>query len=310
MAAQQEQKGQSFVNSELEGLRLIARGKVRDIYEVPERPDALLFIATDRISAFDVVMTNGIPNKGKILNQISLFWFSLLSDPELGGNHLITSEVNEMPESVRRHADQVAGRCMLVKKLEMLPVEAIVRGYIAGSGWKEYTKTGTVCGLVLPAGLLESSELPEPIFTPSTKAEVGIHDENISQEQAERILGRERAEAVKHRAIAIYNKARLYAASKGILIADTKFEFGVDTDGSLVLADEILTPDSSRFWPADRYEAGRGQDSFDKQYVRDYLESINFDKQTPVALPQDVIDRTMAKYVEIFRILTGTDPSL
>ena len=287
-------------------LRLLARGKVRDVYEVDEQ--SLLFVASDRISAFDVVMQNGIPGKGKILTQLSLFWFELLKD--CGPNHLLTADVAEMPAVVQPYAEQLAGRSMLVKKLEILPIEAIVRGYITGSGWKEYQRQGTVCDIPLPAGLEESAQLATPLFTPSTKAEIGDHDENIHPDKAAAIIGAERAQEMADQAIAVYQKAAQFAREKGIIIADTKFEFGVDSAGQLVLADEVLTPDSSRFWPAASYATGRGQDSFDKQFVRDYLESIQFDKQTPITIPDDICQKTAAKYSEAFRILTGSDPVL
>ncbi len=297
----------ALVTSSCDGLRLLARGKVRDVYDIDERH--LLFVATDRISAFDVVMANGIPGKGKVLTQLSLFWFQLLGDR--GPNHLVTADIRRMPEAVRRYADQLDGRSMLVEKLRILPVEAIVRGYLSGSGWKEYRASQTVCGLQLPAGLVESSQLPKPLYTPSTKAALGTHDENIHPEQAAAILGREHADAVERFALALYHRAREYAVKRGIIIADTKFEFGVDAAGRLILADEVLTPDSSRFWPADRYQAGHPQDSFDKQYVRDYLERVNFDKNGKgIELPPQVIERTLAKYVEAFRLLTGREPVL
>ena len=297
---------EALVDSECPDLELLARGKVRDVYAVDE--EHLLFVASDRISAFDVVMTNGIPGKGKILTQLSLFWFDLLKDQS--PNHLATSNIDEMPASVAQYRDQLEGRSMLVRRLEILPVEAIVRGYITGSGWKEYVKQGTVCEIPLPEGLQESEQLEAPLYTPSTKAEIGDHDENIHPDKAAEILGEERAAAIAERAIALYAAARDYAAERGIIIADTKFEFGVNKAGEIVLADEVLTPDSSRFWPADTYGIGRGQDSFDKQYVRDYLESINFDKTNPVEIPADVVQGTLDKYVEAFRLLTGNEPAL
>lgn len=296
----------ALVESNCPDLNLINRGKVRDIYEVDDAH--LLFVASDRISAFDVVMTNGIPGKGKVLNQLSLFWFDLLED--LGPNHLAITDFEEMPESVKQYRDQLEGRSIMVNKLEILPVEAIVRGYITGSGWKEYKKQGTVCDIPLPEGLEESEQLAEPLYTPSTKAEQGEHDENIHPDKAAEILGAERAGAIADMAISLYKKAAEFAATKGIIIADTKFEFGADMGGNVVLADEVLTPDSSRFWPADKYATGRGQDSFDKQFVRDYLESINFDKTNPVEIPGDVIDRTIEKYVEAYRLITDSEPSL
>eukprot|EP00742_Colponemidia_sp_Colp-10_P010596 GILJ01011652.1.p1 GENE.GILJ01011652.1~~GILJ01011652.1.p1 ORF type:complete len:301 (-),score=49.38 GILJ01011652.1:127-1029(-) len=295
--------GAAYFESNLPALTLLGRGKVRDVYKVDEHN--LLFIATDRLSAFDVVLQTGIPNKGKLLNQLSLFWFDLLK--ELGPNHLITADVDQMPEIVRQYKDQIEGRCMLVKKLTMLPIEAIVRGYLSGSALKEYNASGTVHGIQVPAGLKNSEKFPTPIFTPSTKAEVGIHDENIHPDRAAEIIGAERAAKLAEQAIALYTKASEYAATKGIILADTKFEFGLDENDNMILGDEVLTPDSSRFWPVDKYEVGRNQDSYDKQYVRDYLESISFDKQTPIPLPDDVVTRTRDKYLEIYRILTGKD---
>ncbi|KAI9204093.1 uncharacterized protein BJ171DRAFT_582472 [Polychytrium aggregatum] len=294
----------ALTKTEFPDLKLIARGKVRDLYDVDE--NSLLFVATDRISAFDVIMENGIPNKGKILTEISGFWFELLKD--VVPNHLITTNVDEMPEPIRKYKAQLQHRSMLVKKLKILPVEAIVRGYITGSGWKEYKKQGTVCDIKLPVGLRECEKLPEPLFTPSTKAEIGDHDENIHPSKLVDIIGEKYSNLVAETALKVYSKARDYALSKGIIIADTKFEFGVDSEGNLVLADEVLTPDSSRFWPADLYTVGQNQPSFDKQYLRDYLESINFDKKTSVTLPVHVIDNTMAKYVEVYTILTGKAP--
>eukprot|EP00941_MAST-03F_sp_MAST-3F-sp1_P001051 g1051.t1 len=292
----------------LEGLKLINRGKVRDIFEIPERDDCLLFVASDRLSCFDVVMKNGVPAKGKILTQISQFWFNEVSD--IVPNHVITSDISEMPDSVQRHADILAGRSMLVKKLEMLDVECIVRGYLSGSGWKDYKKTGAVSGIELPIGLENSSQLPEIIFTPSSKAEFGTHDENITLEQAGKLMGKERLAEISKISIAVYKRARDLAAKHGVILADTKFEFGVDRNGELVLADEVLTPDSSRYWPASKYEVGRQQASYDKQYVRDWLESVNYDKATPKQIPENVVSRTTGIYLEIFRILTGTQPAL
>jgi phosphoribosylaminoimidazole-succinocarboxamide synthase len=291
----------TVVQSSLPGLKHIARGKVRDLYEVDDRH--LLFVASDRISAFDVVMATGIPDKGRVLTQISLFWFDLLKG--LCPNHLVTADVDAMPAAVRAHAAVLRGRAMLVKRLRILPVEAIVRGYLSGSGLKEYRKQGTVCGIPLPPGLVESSRLPEPLYTPSTKAEQGAHDENIHPDEAARIIG-PHAARVRELALAAYTRARDHAATCGIIIADTKFEFGVDESGQVVLADEVLTPDSSRFWPADRYQAGRAQDSFDKQYLRDWLEQVKFDKNGPgIALPDEVVQRTRAKYLDAYRLITG-----
>ena len=296
----------AVLQSECPDLDLIARGKVRDLYAIDDQH--VLFVASDRISAFDVIMNSPIPDKGKVLTQLSLFWFQQLAD--VCPHHLIAYDIADMPARVQAYADQLAGRCMLVKKLEILQVEAIVRGYITGSGWKEYKKQGTVCDISLPANLQESEKLAEPLFTPSTKAALGEHDENIHPDKAADIIGAERAAAVAQASLDLYSTARDFAAQRGIIIADTKFEFGVDAEGTIVLADEVLTPDSSRFWPADSYEIGRGQDSFDKQYVRDYLESISFDKQNPVDLPESVIAQTRAKYVEAYRLLTGSDPDL
>lgn len=290
----------------LAGLTPLARGKVRDLYRVDDAH--LLFVASDRISAFDVVMATPIVGKGKVLTQLSLFWFERLG--ALGPHHLVTGDVAAMPASVRQHALLLAGRAMLVKTVRILPIEAIVRGYLAGSGWKEYRSQGTVCGIRLPPNLRESSALPEPLFTPSTKAALGSHDENIHPDQVAAQLGKDRAAELAQRAIALYRSSREYAATRGIIIADTKFEFGLDAQDRLILADEVLTPDSSRFWPAAGYAPGRAQDSFDKQYLRDWLEKIGFDKKTPLELPAEVVDRTLAKYVEAFRLLTGREPSL
>jgi phosphoribosylaminoimidazole-succinocarboxamide synthase len=276
-----------------------SRGKVRDIYDLG---DKLLIAATDRISAFDVIMTNGIPCKGAVLTQISKFWFEFL-----GGaveHHMISDDVADFPAPFCDHADQLAGRSMLVKKVEVLPIECVVRGYLAGSGWKEYQASGTVCGVKLPAGLKQCQKLPELIFTPATKAEIGEHDENISFERAAEIVGAEKATYVRDRSIEIFTKAGAYAESKGLILADTKFEWGL-TDGKIILIDEVLTPDSSRFWPADKYEAGRDQESFDKQFVRNYLESIKFNKSGPgVELPSDIVAKTSAKYIEAYERLT------
>ncbi|KAI8846617.1 phosphoribosylaminoimidazole-succinocarboxamide synthase, partial [Chytridium lagenaria] len=267
-------------NSNCPDLKLLARGKVRDLYDVSE--EHLLFVATDRISAFDVIMKNGIPAKGILLTSMSVFWFNHLKD--VIGNHFITSDISKMPASVQKYKDQLEGRSMLVKKLKILPVEAIVRGYITGSGWVEYKKKGTVCDIPLPTGLLECDKLEKPLFTPSTKAELGDHDENIHPSKLVSIIGKEYAEQLEEVAIKLYKKASDYALSKGIIIADTKFEFGIDENGKLVLADEVLTPYSSRFWPASLYKPGQSQPSYDKQYLRDYLESIKFDKSTGIEL--------------------------
>lgn len=286
-------------------LKLITRGKVRDIYELEE---GLLFVATDRLSAFDVILKTGIPGKGKLLTQLSVFWFEELH--ALLPNHLIASKWEDMPQSVKEYKDQLEGRCLLVRKLKVLPVEAIVRGYITGSGWAEYIKKGTVCDIPLPKSLKESEKLPKPLYTPSTKADHGAHDENIHPNKVKELVGERLADAVAEAAVKIYEKAAEIALKKGIIIADTKFEFGVDGLENLVLVDEALTPDSSRFWPANEYQAGRAQNSFDKQFVRDYLLSINFDKKTPVDLPEEIVKKTAEKYKEVYRLLTGKDISL
>lgn len=279
---------------------LLGRGKVRDLYAVD---DALLLVATDRISAFDHVLATGIPGKGKILTQVSLFWFDLLED--LVPNHLITAEVSEYPASLKPYADQLEGRSMLVKRAAMFPLECVARGYLAGSGWKEYRETQTVCGIALPAGLLDGSRLPEPIFTPATKSQDGAHDENISFATAENLIGRQDAAELYRLTLAIYRRAQEHAEARGLILADTKFEFGRTAEG-IVLADEVLTPDSSRFWDAELWKPGGAQPSFDKQYVRDYLESIHWNKQAPApGLPDEVAERTQKKYLEAFRRLTG-----
>lgn len=299
-------------------------GKVRDIYPYPaDEPDApLLFIATDRISAFDHVLGSGIPDKGRILTQISLFWFDFLR--ELVPNHLITAEVDAIPEIagrvlmpdgstevVRTHAlhaedrNRLRGRTMLVRRAQMFPVECVVRGYLSGSGWKDYQATGAICGIALPAGLRESDPLPEPIFTPAAKINTGGHDENISFEQVIETIGKDHAETLRELSLAIYEKASAHAAGRGVILADTKFEFGL-IDGVITLADEVLTPDSSRYWPASEYAPGGPTPSFDKQFVRDYLESIRWNKQAPAPeLPPEVITRTREKYMEAFHLLTG-----
>ncbi len=276
-----------------------AQGKVRDLYDLG---DKLLLVATDRISAFDYVLDDEIPCKGQVLTQLSKFWFELLDG--VVDNHLISTDVADLPEQFQPYADYLRGRFMLVKKAEMFPVECIVRGYLAGSGLKEYQREGTVCGIALPEGLVNSSKLPEPIFTPSTKAEIGDHDENISFERCAELIGDDDAAALRDLALAVYTAARDHAAARGVIIADTKFEFGV-IDGKIILADEVLTPDSSRFWPGDAYEEGADQPSFDKQFVRDWL-TARWDKTgTPPRLPQDVIDATSAKYIQAFELITG-----
>lgn len=289
-----------ILKTEFEGLKFWKSGKVRDIYDLG---DYYVLVSTDRLSAFDVIMNEGIPNKGKVLNKISEFWFDHCTD--IIENHIVSTNVDEYPEACKPFREDLDGRSMLVKKAELIPLECIVRGYISGSGWKDYQKTGAICGIDLPSGLVESDKLPEVIFTPSTKAEIGDHDENISEEQAVEIVGEDKYKFVKETAIKVYKKAYEYAYSKGIIIADTKMEFGVYED-KIILIDELLTPDSSRFWPKDNYEPGRSQDSFDKQYVRDYLLSINFNKQPPApTLPEEVIKNTSSKYEEALHQLTG-----
>ncbi|MBI2950881.1 phosphoribosylaminoimidazolesuccinocarboxamide synthase [bacterium] len=290
----------ALLKTDLEGVRLFARGKVRDVYDLDDR---LLIVATDRISAYDCVMPNGIPEKGEILTAMSLFWFGLTRD--IVPNHLITADVGRYPEALRRFGDQLEGRSMLVRKAKRIDIECVVRGYLSGSGWREYRKTGMVCGLRLPEGLRESDRLPEPIFTPATKADSG-HDENISFEQTAKLVGEDLARRLREVSIAVYRKARDYADGRGILIADTKFEFGL-IDGEVALIDEVLSPDSSRFWPKDRYEPGRPQDSFDKQLVRDYLDTLDWDKTPPApALPEEIVRRTTEKYREAYQRLVAS----
>jgi phosphoribosylaminoimidazole-succinocarboxamide synthase len=279
------------------------QGKVRDIYDLG---DQLLLVASDRISAFDVVMNEPITDKGRILTQLSAFWFNHLAD--LVPNHVISLNVDEFPASCQPHREVLAGRTMLVRKCQPLPVECIVRGYLSGSGWAEYLKTGAIGGLALPSGLVESQQLPEPIFTPSTKAELGTHDENISFETMAAKTGLDLAAQVKEISLGLYNRARKYAEPRGIIIADTKFEFGLLPDGELLLIDEVLTPDSSRFWPQDEYRPGGPQKSYDKQYLRDYLESLGWNKKPPPPpLPSDVIANTRARYVQALKVLTGME---
>jgi phosphoribosylaminoimidazole-succinocarboxamide synthase len=281
-------------------LHLHASGKVRDVYQLDD--DRLLFVATDRISAFDYVLATGIPHKGRVLSQISLFWFDFLSD--IVPSHVITADVDRYPQAVRKYADQLRGRSMLVQRAEMFPVECVVRGFISGSAWKEYKATGKVCGIELPAGLHESDAFPEPVFTPATKAVTG-HDENIPFEQMCKIVGSETAGQLRDITLKIYKKAAAYARQRGIIVADTKFEFGRTAQG-ITLADEVLTPDSSRFWPADQYRPGQPQESYDKQYVRDYLEKIRWNKQPPApTLPLEVARGTSEKYLEAYFQLTG-----
>jgi phosphoribosylaminoimidazole-succinocarboxamide synthase len=279
------------------------QGKVRDLYDLEDR---LLIVATDRISAFDVILPDGIPNKGRVLTQISTFWFNRLK--HVVANHILTTDVRDFPEPFRSAPEIFGGRSMLVKKTKPLPVECIVRGYISGSGWNEYQKGQSICGIPLPAGLRESDRLPTPIFTPSTKAEQGVHDENISYEEVVKILGEPLASRIRELTLTLYTEGAGYAAGKGIIIADTKFEFGTDERGAVVWIDEAMTPDSSRFWPMDRYTPGGAQPSYDKQYVRDYLLSLHWDKKPPApALPGDVIATTSRKYAEALRRLTGKE---
>lgn len=290
----------TVLQTQIEGTQPI-RGKVRDIYDLG---DSLLIVASDRLSAFDVIMTNGIPKKGIVLTQISKFWFNMLGEGV--PHHVITDKVSEFPAPFCNHADQLEGRSMLVKKVKVLPIECIVRCYITGSGWKDYLKTQSVCGIDLPAGLKQCDRLPELLFTPSTKAELGEHDENIDFESCVKTIGQAHAEYIRDKSLEVFTMGSKHAESKGIMLADTKFEWGVNADGQIILIDEVLTPDSSRFWPADKYAPGRDQESFDKQFVRNYLEDINFDKSGPgVELPQNIVEKTAAKYFEAYERLTG-----
>jgi len=289
---------QSFV--ELAGIKKLRSGKVREVFDLGE---TLLFVVTDRISAFDVILADPIPHKGAVLNQISAFWFKRFGDVP---NHLVTANFEEFPDELQEFREQLVGRSMTVKKTKPLPVECVVRGYLAGSGWKEYQQSQSVCGIKLPAGLKLASQLPEPIFTPATKAEEG-HDENIDMKRCAQIIGEELADRVKALSLEIYSRGRDHAAQRGIIVADTKFEFGT-VDGDLLLIDECLTPDSSRFWPKDQYAVGQSPPSFDKQFVRDYLETLDWDKTPPAPrLPKDVVEKTSAKYLEAFRRLTGNE---
>lgn len=282
-------------------LKLLRRGKVRDVYVVDE--DRLLIVATDRISAFDCVAPTPIGRKGEVLTALSRFWFAKLA--HIVPNHLITTEIESMPDVVQSHASELRGRSMLVRRAEVFPVECVIRGYLVGSGWKDYQRTGEVCGHKLPAGLRESERLAEPIFTPATKAETG-HDENISEDQMAAIIGEPTATNLRNLSLQIYEEASAYALGRGIIIADTKFEFGRDRGGRILLVDEVLTPDSSRFWPADQYEVGTSQPSFDKQYVRDYLEGLSWNKQPPAPkLPPEVAQATTERYLEAYRLLVG-----
>ena len=288
-----------ILETEFKGVARHARGKVRDVYQVDDR---LLIVATDRISAFDYILPTGIPDKGRVLTQLSIFWFDFLRD--VTPTHFLTAQVDEYPEPLRRYRDQLEGRSMLVKRAQMVEIECVARGYLSGSGWKEYRQQGTVCGIKLPAGLQDSSRLPEPIFTPATKAQTG-HDENISFERMVSLVGEDLSRRLRDLTLEIYTRAARYAESKGIIIADTKFEFGFVGD-ELVLGDEVLTPDSSRFWPADTYKPGGAQFSFDKQFVRDYLESIHWNKQPPAPpLPEEIAAKTGEKYRQAYAVLTG-----
>jgi len=295
-------QNQVLIQTDFPDLEMHASGKVRDVYRIDN--EHLLFVATDRISAFDFVLASGIPEKGRVLTQLSLFWFDFLKD--VVANHLVTADVSKYPANAQKYSDAIRGRSMMVVRANMYPVECVVRGYLSGSGWKEYKQSGEVCGIKLPSGLKESDKLPEPIFTPATKAASG-HDENISFEEMTKHVGTADSEQLRDISLKIYKKASDYAATRGIIIADTKFEFG-NTSNGLVLADEVLTPDSSRFWPADKYSPGKAQESYDKQYVRDYLEHIKWNKQPPApALPEEVQVNTSKKYIEAYRQLTGRE---
>ncbi len=289
-----------ILKTEFPNLKLIKRGKVRDIYDAGEN---FLIVSTDRLSAFDVIMSQGIPNKGKVLTKISEFWFNFTKD--IVPNHLISTKLQDFPEEAKEYSEDLEGRTMLVKKAEVIPIECIVRGYISGSGWLDYTKSGEISGIKLPAGLFESEKFEEPLFTPSTKAEVGVHDENISIDEAEKIIDKEALAKIRNYAVSVYKSASEFALTKDIIIADTKMEFGFYKN-EIILVDEVLTPDSSRFWPKEKYRKGTSQESYDKQFVRDYLLSINFNKQPPPpVLPEDVIEKTSEKYLEVLKKLTG-----
>lgn len=293
----------TVLQTSLSDLKLLRRGKVRDVYEVDD--ESLLIVATDRISAFDCILPTPIERKGEVLTALSEFWFERLKD--VVANHLIESDVEKMPPAVQRHADTLRNRSMQVRRATVFPVECVVRGYLVGSGWKDYLRTGSVCGHKLPEGLPESAKLPAPLFTPSTKAEEG-HDENITEDQVRDLIGTEHTALLRDTTLRLYTEAEEYARQRGIIIADTKFEFGLDKDGKLLLVDEVLTPDSSRFWPADEYAPGRSQPSFDKQFVRDYLETLDWDKKPPApAIPSEIADATTARYLEAYRLLTGKE---
>ena len=294
----------SVARTDLLELELLHRGKVRDMYAIPGHDDKLLMVATDRISAYDVVMDDPVPGKGRVLTRLSLFWFDLLAD--IVPNHLLTADVEEYPAVCHQYRDQLEDRSMLVRRTEVVPIECIVRGYLSGSFWKAYQQDTTVCGFALPPGLRESDQLPEPLFTPSTKAEQGLHDENISMARMEELVGKEQARKMADISLSLYRKAAEYARDKGIIIADTKFELGM-ADGELILIDEVLTPDSSRFWPLDEYEPGHSQPSFDKQFLRDYLSSLDWNKQPPPPkLPREILDKTRVRYEEAQRLLLPT----
>jgi len=293
----------TVLQTSFSNLQLSKKGKVRDVYSIGD--DELLIVATDRISAFDCVLPTPIERKGEVLTALSAFWFEKLN--AIVPNHLITTNLEEMPEAVQSHATEVRGRSMLARRTSVFPVECVVRGYLVGSGWKDYLRTGEVCGHRLPADLKESQELPEPIFTPATKAEEG-HDENISEARMAELLGEADTDFLRETSLRLYNEAREYARTKGIIIADTKFEFGRDSNGQIILIDEALTPDSSRFWPADEYVPGKSQPSFDKQFVRDYLETLDWNKQPPAPpIPTAVADATTSRYLEAYKLLTGRD---
>ena len=293
----------TLLQTSLPDLKLLRRGKVRDVYEVDD--DSLLIVATDRISAFDCILPTPIERKGEVLTALSEFWFEQLKD--VVANHLIESDVEAMPPTVQRHAQTLKGRSMLVRRAQVFPVECVVRGYLVGSGWKDYKRAGEVCGHKLPEGLVESAKLPEALFTPSTKAEEG-HDENITEDQVRELIGNEKTALLRDTSLRLYREAEEYARRRGIIIADTKFEFGLGKDGQLLLVDEVLTPDSSRFWPADEYQPGRSQPSFDKQFVRDYLETLDWDKKPPApAIPNEIAAATTARYLEAYRLLTGKE---
>ncbi|MCL2341354.1 MAG: phosphoribosylaminoimidazolesuccinocarboxamide synthase [Proteobacteria bacterium] len=293
----------AVTTTECPELRLLHRGKVRDMYEIPGHPDKLLMVATDRISAYDVVMADPIPGKGRVLTEISLFWFKLLAD--IVPNHLISAEIGQFPAICHQYRDQLEGRSMLVKRTRVVPIECIVRGYLSGSFWSAYKKNTTVCGVALPAGMRESDRFPQPLFTPSTKAEQGLHDENISIERMREVIGPDLTEKMATVSLQLYQRAADYARTKGIIIADTKFEMGLDSDNTLTLIDEVLTPDSSRFWPLDQYQPGKGQPSFDKQFLRDYLSSLDWNKQPPPPpVPADILAKTGSRYREAQERLT------